>query len=78
MTTHTFFDWLPAQHRRPMLQRLLIVCSVMVLFAFGSNFVYALMGSLLRDWLAQGRRLLVFNRVLSAVLVATALWMLSV
>jgi len=59
-------------------QRLLIVCSVMVLFAFGSNFVYALMGSLLRDWLATGRRLLVFNRVLAAVLVVTAFWMLGV
>jgi len=59
-------------------QRLMIVCGVMVLFAFGSNFTYALIGSLLRDWLAQGRRLRWFNRVLAAVLVATALWMLRV
>lgn len=59
-------------------QRLAIVCGVMVFFAFGSNFAYALIGSLLRNWLTQGRRLLVFNRMLSAVLVATALWMLSV
>jgi threonine/homoserine/homoserine lactone efflux protein len=36
---------------------------------------YALVGSALRDWLAQGRRLVVFNRVMAAVLVATALWM---
>ena len=59
-------------------QRLMIVCGVMVLFAFGSNFTYALIGSLLRDWLAQGSRLRWFNRVLAAVLVATALWMLGV
>lgn len=59
-------------------ERLLIVCAVMLLFAFFSNFAYALIGSLLRAWLAQGRRLLWFNRVLAAVLVATALWMLTV
>ncbi|MDH4462578.1 MAG: LysE family translocator [Acidovorax sp.] len=57
-------------------ERLAIVCVVMVAFAFSSNFVYALVGSLLRQWLAQGQRLLWFNRVLSGVLVATALWML--
>ena len=60
------------------MQRLAIVCAVMVLFAFFSNFAYALIGSLLRDWLAQGRRLRVFNRLLAAVLVATAAWMLAV
>jgi threonine/homoserine/homoserine lactone efflux protein len=59
-------------------ERLFIVCAVMLVFAFVSNFLYALIGSLLRDWLAQGRRLLWFNRVLAAVLVATALWMLTV
>lgn len=59
-------------------ERLAIVCVVMVLFAFSSNFAYALIGSLLRDWLARGRRLLWFNRVLAGVLVATALWMLTV
>ncbi|MFT4241283.1 MAG: LysE family translocator [Acidovorax sp.] len=58
-------------------QRLAIICAVMAVFAFASNFVYALAGSLLRDWLAQGRRLLWFNRALALVLVATALWMLS-
>ena len=57
-------------------ERLAIVCLVMFAFAFSSNFVYALVGSLLRQWLAQGQRLLWFNRVLSGVLVATALWML--
>jgi threonine/homoserine/homoserine lactone efflux protein len=60
------------------LQRLAIICVVMALYAFTSNFTYALMGSLLRQWLAQGRRLLWFNRVLALVLVATALWMLTV
>ena len=59
-------------------ERLAIICAVMVGFAFTSNFTYALVGSLLRQWLAQGRRLLWFNRVLAAVLVATALWMLTV
>ena len=59
-------------------QRLAIICGVMVLFAFTSNFTYAVAGSLLRGWLAQGRRLLWFNRVLALVLVATAAWMLTV
>lgn len=59
-------------------QRLAIICVVMVVFAFSSNFLYALIGSLLRQWLAQGTRLLWFNRVLAMVLVATALWMLTV
>ena len=58
-------------------ERLAIVCAVMVGFAFSSNFVYALIGSLLRQWLAQGRRLLWFNRTLSLVLVFTAVWMLT-
>jgi len=59
-------------------ERLVLVCLVMMGFAFSSNFAYALIGSLLRAWLSQGRRLLWFNRVLAAVLVATALWMLTV
>jgi threonine/homoserine/homoserine lactone efflux protein len=59
-------------------ERLAIICVLMIAFAFTSNFVYALVGSLLRQWLAQGRRLLWFNRVLAAVLAATAAWMLSV
>ncbi|HEY8359768.1 MAG TPA: LysE family translocator [Ramlibacter sp.] len=59
-------------------QRLAIICCVMALFAFGSNFTYALVGSLLRQWLAHGRRLLWFNRVLALVLVVTAGWMLTV
>lgn len=59
-------------------ERLAIICVVMLLFAFTSNFSYALLGSLLRGWLAQGHRLRWFNRVLALVLIATAGWMLSV
>lgn len=59
-------------------QRLAIVCGVMMLFAFTSNFTYALTGSLLRRWLAHGRRLLWFNRAMAVVLLATAGWMLTV
>ena len=58
-------------------ERLAIICAAMVFFAFSSNLTYALVGSLLRGWLAQGQRLLWFNRVLAGVLVATALWMLT-
>ncbi|HEX2546933.1 MAG TPA: LysE family translocator [Ramlibacter sp.] len=59
-------------------ERLVIICFVMALFAFGSNFTYALVGSLLREWLAHGQRLLWFNRVLALVLTGTALWMVTV
>ena len=59
-------------------ERLAIICAVMVLFAFTSNFTYALVGSLLRHWLAQGRRLLWFNRLLALVLAGTAAWMVTV
>lgn len=59
-------------------ERLAIICAIMAVFAFSSNFAYALIGSLLRGWLAQGRRLLWFNRVLALVLAGTAAWMLTV
>lgn len=59
-------------------ERLAIICAVMVLFAFTSNFTYALVGSLLRHWLAQGQRLLWFNRLLALVLAGTAAWMTTV
>ena len=62
--------------------RFAIVLPVMLFFAFASNLTYALVGSLLRDWLAgpngSGRRLVWFNRVMALVLVATAVWMLFV
>ena len=57
------------------LQRLAIVLPVMLLFAFFSNLAYAATGALLRQWLAQGQRLLWFNRAMALVLVATAGWM---
>ena len=50
-------------------QRLAIICAVMCLFAFTSNFSYAL---------SQGKRLLWFNRAMALVLLATAVWMVSV
>lgn len=57
------------------LQRLAVVLPVMLVFAFASNLAYAATGALLRQWLAQGRRLLWFNRAMATVLVATAAWM---
>ncbi len=57
------------------LERLAIVLPVMLLYAFASNLLYASAGALLRGWLAQGRRLLWFNRAMAGVLVLTAAWM---
>lgn len=57
------------------LQRLAVVLPVMLVFAFASNLAYAATGALLRQWLAQGRRLLWFNRAMAGVLTATAAWM---
>ena len=63
-------------------ERFGVVLPVMLAFAFVSNLSYALMGSLLRDWLAgpagSGRRLIRFNRAMAAVLVLTAIWMLLI
>jgi threonine/homoserine/homoserine lactone efflux protein len=59
-------------------ERLAIISAIMVVFAFSSNFAYAVLGSLLRQWLSQGSRLLWFNRALALVLAATAAWMLTV
>jgi threonine/homoserine/homoserine lactone efflux protein len=59
-------------------RRLGVVLAVMVVFAFVSNFTYALAGALLRRWLLQGTRLLWFNRGLAALLVFTAAWMATV
>lgn len=61
--------------RDDQLQRLAVVLPVMMAFALASNLTYATMGALLRHWLAQGRRLLWFNRAMALVLVATAIWM---
>ena len=57
------------------LQRFAVVAPVMAAFALASNFAYALVGALLRGWLAQGARLAWFNRGMAAVLVLTAVWM---
>jgi len=59
-------------------ERLVIISAIMVVFAFSSNFLYALLGSLLRQWLSQGARLLWFNRALALVLAGTAAWMVTV
>jgi len=59
----------------PLWPRLAFVLPIMMAYGLASNFTYALIGSALRGWLAQGNRLRWFNRLLSAVLVATAAWM---
>ena len=58
-------------------QRTLILLPIMVAYGFVSNLTYAVAGSMLRHWLAHGRRLLMFNRCMSIALVATALWILN-
>lgn len=69
-----------AGHADP-LQRFLVVLPVMIAYAFASNLVYAMVGSLLRSWLAgphgSGRRLQWFNRAMAGVLLATAVGMLA-
>ena len=63
--------------------RFVVILPLMLAFGFFSNLLYALIGSLLRQWLsgplvagrASGRRLRVFNRGMAAVLVVTAAWM---
>ena len=60
------------------LARFAIVAPVMLTYAFASNFAYALVGALLREWLAKGTRLLWFNRAMGLILVLTAWWMVGV
>jgi threonine/homoserine/homoserine lactone efflux protein len=57
------------------LARCLILLPVMMSFGLVSNLTYALMGSLLREWLSKGIRLIAFNRGMSLALVLTAYWM---
>ncbi|MCB8745621.1 LysE family translocator [Rhodoferax sp. U2-2l] len=61
------------------LLRFAMVLPILLLFGLASNLTYALIGTLLRRWLADaahgGRRLRWFNRSMAAVLVATAAWM---
>ena len=49
----------------------------MAAYAFSSNLLYACVGALPRHWLAQGRRLLWFNRAMAAMLALTAMWMVA-
>jgi threonine/homoserine/homoserine lactone efflux protein len=56
--------------------RLAWVLPIAAAYGFASNFTYAAVGAGLRRWLAQGERLLWFNRAMAIVLAATALWML--
>lgn len=56
------------------ISRYLQTLPLMLFFAFSSNFTYALVGSVLRHWLAQGQRLQAFNRLMALVLAATAGW----
>ena len=56
------------------ISRYLQTLPLMLFFAISSNFTYARVGSVLRHWLAQGQRLLAFNRLMALVLTATAGW----
>ena len=59
--------------------RFALVLPLLMAFGFVSNLSYALVGSLLRDWLSgpagSGQRLRWFNRLMAGVLVLTAGWM---
>ncbi len=68
--------WVAGQ--RDVMARFAVVLPTLMFFAFVSNLTYAAVGALLRDWLAHGKRLLWFNRVMALVLVATAAWMATV
>jgi threonine/homoserine/homoserine lactone efflux protein len=61
--------------RTDAVSRFALLLPVMLFFGFASNLLYAAMGSLLRDWLQQGSRLVWFNRVMAAILAVTAAWM---
>ncbi len=65
--------------RADALQRFTVILPLMLAFGLASNLTYALLGSLLRDWLSgpanSGLRLRWFNRFMATVLVLTAGWM---
>jgi len=63
--------------RDDLTERLAVVLPVMAAYAFFSNLLYACVGALLRHWLAQGRRLLWFNRAMATMLALTAIWMVA-
>jgi threonine/homoserine/homoserine lactone efflux protein len=58
--------------------RFAVLLPTLMAFAFLSNLAYAMLGASLRGWLAQGARLLWFNRMMALVLVLTAVWMITV
>jgi threonine/homoserine/homoserine lactone efflux protein len=55
--------------------RFLLMFPILLVYAFASNLAYAAMGSLLREWLQVGNRLVWFNRFMALVLAVTAAWM---
>lgn len=55
-------------------QRVALVCLVFAAFGFVSNGVYGALGASLRRWLARGRRVVWFNRLMGLTLGLTALW----
>ena len=65
--------------REDAVSRFAVVLPLLLMFGLASNLSYALMGTLLRQWLADpghgGRRLRRFNRSMATVLVLTAAWM---
>lgn len=58
-------------------ERTLLLLPIMVAYGFVSNLAYAVAGSMLRHWLAHGRRLLMFNRCMAIALLGTVLWILN-
>ena len=65
--------------RDDMINRFVLVLPILLMFGLVSNLTYALVGTLLRRWLADaehgGQRLRWFNRSMAAVLAMTAAWM---
>jgi threonine/homoserine/homoserine lactone efflux protein len=65
--------------REDAVSRFAVILPLMLAFGLASNLTYALIGSLLRNWLSgpanSGRRLRWFNRAMAAVLATTAAWM---
>jgi threonine/homoserine/homoserine lactone efflux protein len=59
------------------LARSMLLLPIMMAFGLISNLTYAAVGSLLRQWLSQGIRLLAFNRCMATALLFTAVWMLQ-
>jgi threonine/homoserine/homoserine lactone efflux protein len=61
------------------IERFAIILPLMLAFGLTSNLTYALIGSLLRNWLGgphgSGERLRWFNRFMAVILLLTAVWM---